>query len=158
MLILNWVRINIMQLRRAVPSDMDFLLEGMEKNRVLELRPPEGVKAKQEDIQDFKESIKKASIRVIEDGGKPVAFLHFKTDFKVMYVPGRVFWVDLVYVRERHRSRGLGKMLYEEAFRIAREKGFKKVLIDIFDVNKGSRAFHKKLGFRPVYTIYEKSI
>jgi len=30
--------------------------------------------------------------------------------------------------------------------------------VDIFEANKGSRNFHKRLGFKAVYTIYQKNI
>ena len=75
-----------------------------------------------------------------------------------MYIYEKVFWVDLVYVDERYRGKGIGKMLYKDAVKIARGKGFNKIVIDVFDSNKNSLEFHKKLGFEPVYTIFRKHI
>ncbi len=147
-----------MKLRYAKESDIGFLIEGLEKNRVLENRPKKDVKAEPIDVKEFKTAIRKKNVRVIEDQGKPVAFLYFRTDFKVMYIYERFFWVDLIYVRENYRGQGLGKRLYNDAMKIARKSGFNKIVIDVFEANANSVGFHRKMGFEPMYTIYQKAI
>jgi|TARA_B100001964_G_C14116293_1_gene546260 L-amino acid N-acyltransferase YncA len=49
-------------------------------------------------------------------------------------------------------------MLYADVIGIAKKKGYKKVVIDIFEENKRSLGFHDKLGFKPLYTIYQKKL
>jgi len=61
-------------------------------------------------------------------------------------------------VKEEYRRKGLGESLYEDATRIARNLGFKKIVIDIFEANTNSLKFHQKLKFKQVYSIYEKKI
>lgn len=146
------------KLRYANRGDLDFLIEGLEKNRVLENRPKGQIKARPSDRQQFEQAIAKCNIRVAEQNGEPIAFIYFRTDFKILYLPERIFWVDLIYVKEDRRRRGLGRLLYQDAIDIARKKGFKKVTIDIFDFNRASRKFHHALGFQPIYTIYQKEI
>ena len=116
-----------MKLRYAKDSDFDFLIEGLQKNRVLENRPKQ-------------------------------QFLCFRTDFKVIYVNERFFWVDLIYVKEDHRGKGIGTLLYDDAVKIASKIGYNKIVIDVFDANKNSRKFHRALGFKPIYTIYQKEV
>jgi len=147
-----------MKLRYAKNSDFGFLIEGLEQNRVLENRAREQIRAKPSDREQFKEAISKKNIRIIEEDGKPVAFLYFRTDFKVMYFSGKIFWIDLIYVKESHRRKGLGKLLYNDAIGIARKRGYRRVTIDIFESNTASKKFHKRLGFKPVYAIYHRKI
>jgi L-amino acid N-acyltransferase YncA len=146
------------KLRYAKREDLDFLIEGLEQNRVLENRPKEQIKARPSDKQQFEQAIAKRNIRVAEQNGEPIAFIYFRTDFKILYLHQRIFWVDLIYVKEDQRRRGLGRLLYQDVTDIARKKGFKKVTIDIFDSNRASRKFHRALGFQPIYTIYQKDI
>jgi L-amino acid N-acyltransferase YncA len=147
-----------MKLRYAKDSDFDFLVKGLEKNRTLENRPKGQLKAKPSDKRQLRQAIKNKNVRVIEEGGGPIAFLYFRTDFKVMYVSESFFWVDLIYVKEDHRGKGIGKLLYGDAVKLAGGKGYNKIVIDVFDANEKSRKFHTALGFKPVYTIYQKGI
>jgi len=147
-----------MKIRYANNNDFDFIIKGMEKNRILENRATKDVKAKLSDKRRIKQAIRKKNIRVLEKNGKPIAFLYFIINFKVMYIYDKFFWVDLIYVKESHRSKGLGKLLYKDAVKIAKKKGIKKIVIDVFNVNKNSLDFHKKIGFHPLYTIFHKKI
>ena len=147
-----------MKIRYVKDSDFNFLIEGLEKNRVLENRPQKDIKAKESDKKEFRQAIRKKNIRVLEENGKPIAFLDFRTDFKVMHIYDKFFWVDLIFVREDYRGKGLGKLLYKDAIKKAKKKGFKKIVIDVFEANKNSVEFHKRLGFKPIYTIYHKSV
>ena len=147
-----------MTLRYAKDSDFDFLVKGLEKNRTLENRPKGQIKAEPSDKRQLRQAIKNKNVRVIEEGGGPIAFLYFRTDFEVMYMNESFFWVDLIYVKEDHRGKGIGKLLYYDAVKIARGKGYNKIVIDVFDANEKSRKFHIALGFKPVYTIYQKGL
>ena len=59
---------------------------------------------------------------------------------------------------ENKRGKGLGKLLYKDAIKIAKEKGCKRIILDIFAANQNSINFHKTLEFKPIYTIYQKKI
>ncbi len=147
------------RVRDGRESDMSILVEGLESNRALEERPVEDIRARRSDMETLKEGVARKSIRVVEVEGEAVGFLHFRTDFRVMYLEkAGVFRVDLVYVKEGQRGKGLGRLLCEDAARIAREGRFDKMVIDIFAANSDSQGFHRELGFKPVYTIYEKGL
>lgn len=147
-----------MKRRYAKSTDLDFLIEGLEKNRVLENRPKGQIRARPSDKEQFRQAIAKRNVRLVEQNGEPVAFIYFRTDFKIMYLNERVFWVDLIYVKEDYRRCGLGQLLYKDVIHIAQKKGFKRVIIDIFESNRASGKFHRALGFQPIYTIYQKNI
>ncbi len=147
-----------MELRCAQDSDFDFLIEGLEAVRTIERRPEKDIPANDWDKQKYKDAIAQKRVRVFEEDGEPVAYLHFRTDFEVMLIHEPFFWIDLVYVCEDHRGRGLGRLLYEDAAKIAKEKGFKRIVLDVFAVNEISQKFHEKMGFEPLYSIYQKWI
>jgi GNAT superfamily N-acetyltransferase len=148
----------MVKLRYAKDSDFEFLIEALEEVRRIERRPAKDIPASETDKQRYRQAIKDRCIRIAEDGQEPVACLHFRTDFQVMLVHEPFFWIDLVFVRESHRGRGLGRLLYEDAMRIAKEEGFEKILLDVFAVNKRSQRFHRRLGFEPLYTIYQMQL
>ena len=151
------MRLTNMNIRYAQDSDLEFLLKGrQEVISVAEHKPHVG--REQRDREELKQAIDGKEIRVMEIAGQPVAFLEFKADFKVMYVESGFLWIHFSYVREDYRRKGLGKLLYEDAAKIAADKGLKKIALDVFAMNLGSAKFHQRLGFKPLYTIYEKMV
>jgi len=145
-----------MKIRFATDSDLEFVIKGLESTRAIEQRPKDQIPASLSDRQALQESIKNREIRVVDHKGNSVAFLCFKTNFTVMYIKDRFLWIDLVYVDEEHRGKGLGKMLYDDVAKIAQEKNVNIIALDVFAINQNSLNFHKKLGFEPMYTIYTK--
>lgn len=146
------------KLRYATDSDFDFLIEGLEAVRTIEQRQAKDIPASDADREKYRQAIRHRLIRVVEQGGEPVAFLFFQTDFRVMLIYEPFLWIDLIYVRQDHRGRGLGQMLYEDATKIAKEKGLKRIVLDVFAVNEPSRRFHRKMGFEPLFSICQKWI
>ncbi|HSW97796.1 MAG TPA: GNAT family N-acetyltransferase [Candidatus Saccharimonadales bacterium] len=147
-----------MYIRFAKKSDISFLITGLEKNRIIEERPNDQIQATAQDKKELKKAIIKKQIRVVEDTMHPIAFLYFRTDFSVMYIQKSFVWVDLIYVDEAYREKGIGTMLYNDVIKIAREKDLHTLVIDIFSTNKNSISFHKKLGFQSLYSIYTKQL
>jgi len=147
-----------MKLRYARAADLDFLIEGLEKNRALEKRPEAQIKATPSDKRKLREALRKKNIRVVEKEGQPIAFLHFRMDANILYIDDRFLWVDLIYVKPGYRRQGLGTLLYEDAMRLAKRRKLNKIVIDIFDANRTSKRFHRSLGFEPLYAIYQRKI
>jgi phosphinothricin acetyltransferase len=54
---------------------------------------------------------------------------------------------DSVYVDERFRGRGVGRVLLEELLSLARKQGFHSVIARISDDNAASIALHRRCGF-----------
>lgn len=80
---------------------------------------------------------------VIEEGGEIVAFL---LGFVSQSQPGEAY-IHFVGVHLDHRKRGVAKTLYERFFEEARERGCETVRCITSPVNKGSIAFHERMGF-----------
>jgi len=146
-----------MIIRYAGEIDLEFLEKGLLDVRTIEKRPASDLPVSEEDTESFLKGIEQREIRVIDDeNGQPAAFMYHRTDFPIPYVHGDFLWIDILYVREDCRGRGMGTALYRDALRIAGEKGLDRVVIDIFDANDRSKKFHGDLDFKPFYTIYIK--
>jgi ribosomal protein S18 acetylase RimI-like enzyme len=52
-----------------------------------------------------------------------------------------------IAVAAQHRSRGVGSMLLEEAFRWAREVGVEKLVLSVYPHNDAAIALYRKFGF-----------
>ncbi len=61
-------------------------------------------------------------------------------------------YVDRIVIAESQRGRGLGPVLYDRVFSLAREQGRREVTceVNLDPPNPGSLAFHARLGFVPV--------
>ena len=64
----------------------------------------------------------------------------------------KFLYIDRIVIPEEHQRKGIGKMLYDEVFSFAKEKGVDTVTceIDIKPSNPKSLAFHKEMGFEEV--------
>lgn len=152
-----------MKLRYARDSDMGLLIEGKERISAIEKWPEKYVKAGESVIHDYRRAIAEKRIRVVEKDGEPVAFLYFRPGFEVMYMKEygndrNYLWIQRIYVKESERGKGLARMLYDDAARIARGMGLSRIVCDVFDINGNSVKAHKRMGFRPVYSIYERDV
>ena len=80
---------------------------------------------------------------VVEDGGRPVAFL---VGFVSPSQPEQAY-IHFVGVDPAHRGAGHGRALYERFFALAGERGASEVSAITSPVNTASIAFHRAMGF-----------
>ena len=80
---------------------------------------------------------------VIEEDGELQAFL---VGFRSQTTPTEAY-IHFVGVHPGARGRGLGRRLYEHFFTVVRQLGCTEVHSITGPVNKGSIAFHTKMGF-----------
>lgn len=140
-------------------KDLEFLKEGLLNVRTIEKRPEADIPVTPADVIGFREGIRKKNIRIVDDtDGTPAGFIYYRTDYKVPYVSGVYLWIDLIYVKEGERGKGIGSALYRDAVEYARNSGLDRIVIDIFEPNSGSKQFHAGLDFEPFYTILIKKI
>jgi ribosomal protein S18 acetylase RimI-like enzyme len=80
---------------------------------------------------------------VAEDGGELAGFL---AGFLSQTRPAEAY-IHFVGVAPSHRGHGVGRMLYERFFAVARERSRTLVRCVTAPVNERSVAFHKAMGF-----------
>jgi GNAT superfamily N-acetyltransferase len=56
-------------------------------------------------------------------------------------------WLEDLFVRESARGTGLGRALVEKCLAVARERGCKRVELDVQSDNVGARALYASCGF-----------
>ena len=105
--------------------------------------------------QAFGERVRTISARfpylVYEEEGRVLGYVYLN-DFNSR--GGYRFTVDLsLYVAQAARGRGIGKALYQEIEKIAKDRGFCNIISLITSENEASLAFHDALGFERVARI-----
>ena len=56
-------------------------------------------------------------------------------------------WLEDLYVRDDARGTGVGRALVEAAVERARERGCRRIELDVNEQNTGALAFYERLGF-----------
>jgi GNAT superfamily N-acetyltransferase len=82
---------------------------------------------------------------VIEDDGQPIAFI---VGFVSQTSPQEAY-IHFVGVNPDYRKQGLGERLYQRFFEVVKERGCLTVSAVTSPLNKGSIAFHTRMGFVP---------
>ncbi len=94
-------------------------------------------------------------------GGVAVAAMGFALDEDAAYVTDDVrrhgTVTDLV-VAEDWRGRGIGRMLLEEAERLTREAGLKRLVIGALVANEKAEGAYRAFGFTPYVSILTKTL
>ncbi len=77
---------------------------------------------------------------------RPWAWCSFATGSGV-WRDGDDAWLEDVYVRGEAQGKGLGRALTEAAVEQARERGAKRIQLDVEEENATARAVYEKAGF-----------
>jgi GNAT superfamily N-acetyltransferase len=80
------------------------------------------------------------------EGGPPEAVLQLRYRWSV-WKSADDAWIEDVFVRESARGQGLGRALVELAIERARERGCKRIELDVDEDNAPARALYRDLGF-----------
>ena len=88
-----------------------------------------------------------AFVLVAERGGDCVGYLMFHFGYWPADAAASLHVVDL-FVRPAARRSGLGRALMEEAARVLRVKGGKRIIWTVWDQNHPAMAFYQRLGAR----------
>ena len=143
-------------IREAAEKDCDFILSLNEKN-VEVLAPMDEAR-----LQAFRRMAE--LFLVCEVSGVPAAFLlamrenvtEYESEnyrwFKTHY--DKFLYVDRIVIDEKYRGKGIGRTLYGQVIRHAKNSGvpFVTAEIDTIPYNEVSLKFHGAMGFREVGT------
>lgn len=70
--------------------------------------------------------------------------------------PMRTLYIDDICVDEPARGRHVATNLYHHVLAYAREQGFYRVTLNVWDCNPGARAFYDRMGMSPLKTTMEQ--
>jgi GNAT superfamily N-acetyltransferase len=90
----------------------------------------------------FFEHFRSTSFAIDMDGGLRAFLIGFRSQSNVSTA-----YIHFVGVHPEHRATGLGRRLYLHFFDVVQELGCNEVRCITSPVNKGSIAFHKRMGF-----------
>ncbi len=97
-----------------------------------------------------------AEVAIAEDGtGLPLGFALFFHNFSTFLgLPG--IYLEDLFVRPAHRSRGVGRALLQHLARLAHERGCGRLEWSVLDWNEPAIGFYRRLGARPndEWTVY----
>lgn len=109
--------------------------------------------------RDFKKQVKSKNKIMLcaEEDGKIIGVSNTKfctsgmTEIKMAFM-------DALYVDENFRSSGVGKKLFLETERIAKENGAKRLDLTVWNFNKGAIKFYESLGMVIQRYTFEKTL
>jgi GNAT superfamily N-acetyltransferase len=82
---------------------------------------------------------------IAHDGEEAVGYAIFYPNF-LTFRGQRGFFLEDLFVSQRHRYSGLGKALLIQIAKIARERGFERIDFLVLDWNETAIRFYKNLG------------
>lgn len=76
---------------------------------------------------------------------------------KLFFISGKkapdTMKVEMIAVAGSSRGKGVGSRLLEQAHDMAREKGYKKMKLEVIDTNPGAKKLYERLGYETVKTV-----
>ncbi len=127
--------------RKALPQDFSDIDRLIHELAVFEKAPEQHTNS----VQQMLEEQEYFDALVVENQeGEIVAMaLYFIAYFTWV---GKSLYLDDLYVREAFRHQGIGRMLIERIFEIAREENCKRLRWQVLDWNTPAVEWYKKLG------------
>jgi len=95
------------------------------------------------------------SVKVVEERGKPIAYIWLKTASDSSGVYGRI---QHVFVDSKYRGKGIAKMLMDIGEDYFRRKGIKKIRLLVTAKNKAAVSLYMKEGFAVKRYLMEKDL
>lgn len=92
---------------------------------------------------------RQAEVIIAEEDGRALGFALFFHNFSTFKGKACLYLED-IFVKEEHRGRGIGKMLFKTLAQIAVERGCERFDWAVLDWNKPSIEFYKSLGAFPM--------
>lgn len=94
---------------------------------------------------------------VLDSDNKIVGLLWLKEEWDTVYYKRQAFIID-IEVDARHRRRGLGKRLLDEAAKYALSRGVNSMALRVELANKKAITFYRRYGFKPIAYIMEREL
>lgn len=132
-----------MKIRFATTDDLDVITR-LEERALPILTPYVAV------AQDYYFERAKGEILLVEKEDTPVAMGRFTV------MPDETIWIETIRVDPDHQRQGIGKLIYTEIEKIAKEMNIPKMAMYTEAFNEGSMALVQQMEFDPygVYSCY----
>jgi len=130
-------------IRRAAERDEPVLRELWEEFE-REVPEPEGIEPEpwEQEWADTLDDIRGGGVFIAEDGGGPVGVARIEAPTQ------GASHIQLVYVRERARRRGITKALLQQCVADAKARGSRTITLEVLTSNDEALAVWRRLGFR----------
>jgi GNAT superfamily N-acetyltransferase len=150
-----------MKIRPALPRDRSFVLAAAQ--RLASFDPPpwrpaqEIVEGERRTLQAFFAAPPEGSALLIaeSDGGDGLGFVYLERmqDYFTLEAHGHV---GILVVTEAAAGKGAGSALMRAAEAWAREQGYRKLTLTVFEGNRAARVVYDHLGYAPETLRYVK--
>jgi GNAT superfamily N-acetyltransferase len=155
--------IDSLTLRPGTMDDFRFVMDGMTEVFTLE-----GQIGKTDSLEDDEEHCRKGlkigKFIIVEDGGRPIAFLgaakgqRCPVGYGCPQLPSPFLWVSYSYTIPEYRRSGIARWLYSLADKKALENEVSALYLNVYFNNTLSMKFHEHVGFRSEITILSKKL
>ena len=150
-------------IRSYAPADREFILSLLPRLSGVDL-PPWLTKTA---LDDFNQAAMRkamaavpadAALLIAEDEAQtPAGFIYLTTESD--YFTGeKLGYISDLAVAPQAEGQGVGRLLISAAEDWTREKGYRRLTLDVFAGNERARRVYEKAGFMPAVVKYEKSI
>jgi GNAT superfamily N-acetyltransferase len=130
--------------RRDVPEIRQLIHELAEYERL----PQQAVATEDDLLRDGFGSVPRYFCLIAEWDGAPAGFAFWFHNYSTWQGRWGLYLEDL-FVRPRHRGRGIGKALLVELARIAVREGCGRIVWQVLDWNQPAIDFYEQLGAKP---------
>jgi GNAT superfamily N-acetyltransferase len=142
------MQISPITIRQATEKDIETIFNFICKLAVYE-KLRDDVTATPEILMESLFVQRQAEVIIAEEDGRALGFALFFHNFSTFKGKACLYLED-IFVKEEHRGRGIGKMLFKTLAQIAVERGCERFDWAVLDWNKPSIEFYKSLGAFPM--------
>ena len=130
-----------MQIRAAKPGDEQAIFSLIKELALYEKAPEQVSNSAEQLSQDLFKSFICEAI-VAEENKEIVGFALFYTAYSTW--KGKILYLEDFYVKEKHRNKGIGNMLFEKVVEIAKDKKVKRMDWQVLEWNALALGFYEK--------------
>ena len=130
------------QIRKAVPSDMSRVLELIKELAIYENAEDQVTNTAEQLTEDGFGDAPAFECVVAQLADEVIGFAIFYTSYSTW--KGTCLYLEDLLVTETKRRLGVGKLLFDEVLRIARERNAKRFEWQVLDWNEPAINFYKK--------------
>ena len=130
-----------MQIRAAKLGDEQAIFSLIKELALYEKAPEQVSNSAEQLSQDLFKSFICEAI-VAEENKEIVGFALFYTPYSTW--KGKILYLEDFYVKENHRNKGIGNMLFEKVVEIAKDKKVKRMDWQVLEWNALALGFYKK--------------